>query len=195
MDIFIGLNEIQWIGLSTMASILGGIATTTGVLIALFRPIRVKKKERDNLIYFISKEIEIIVSIVMRLNPDDLDNDESEATLLYQSKQVQYFLFYNWDKYSEELAKYDRELFILFDDIIAIARATKSSVDLWLNAKSESDKDAHKPLLKASLLYLHADVSTSISLLRKKYKLLNHTDSAAGRFANKLYFNACNPVD
>lgn len=174
---------------------LGEIATVIGVLYALLHPICQKKKEKNNLVYFIYRDIKLIVMIVMSLHVDDLDNDESGDNLFYQSREVLHFSFKIWDEKSQDLAKYDRELFELFEDIVSTARTAKSSAEYWRDAESESEKEMYRKLLIASIQCLPGEIEADMPLLKRKYKLFNNDDSAALRLAQKLYYGACHPID
>lgn len=174
---------------------LGEIATVIGVLYALLHPIFQKKKEKNNLVYFILREIRLIVMVAKSLHPDDLANDESGDALLHQAREVLHLSFKIWDEKSQDLAKYDRELFELFEDIVSTARTTKISAEYWRDAESESEKEMYRKLLIASIQWLSGEIEADMPLLKRKYKLLNKDESAALRLAKKLYYGACHPID
>jgi hypothetical protein len=190
---FSGLSEIQWLAISSIATTIGALATTVGVLIALFIPIRTRKKEKENLLYFISTEIEFIVTMVMNLKPDDLVDNKSEDATIFRAKQMLSFSFKTWDEKSGELAKYDRKLFELFEDIITSVRSAKNIAELWLNAESDTDKKMYKPLLDATLKYMDVEIEADIPLL-KKYKLLQPRDPLV-KLSKKLYYGASHPIE
>ncbi|WP_320129634.1 hypothetical protein [uncultured Sphaerochaeta sp.] len=129
MNTFLWLQDYQWVAISS-------IATTAGVLIALFIPLKNKRQERSNIIYLHSQEI---LSFIYTI--DDLQNvgrrdDSPENIIIKQACMFSVLDFNTWEKESYELAKYNREIYELFGSVTIAIRSASNMAQELLDPKN-----------------------------------------------------------
>lgn len=160
MCTFLGLQDYQWIAISS-------IATTAGVLIALFMPIINRKKEKNNLLYFQAKNLRMLLSDIKYIENQKLTNPDENQKAKIVAKQ---FLDIKVPSIEEtkELAKYSIRLYEVFTGIIEDVQAVQSSAKHYIESDNPEYLEMDRAWLNSCIASLHLRIMHNSDYLFKQ---------------------------
>ncbi len=161
MNTFLWIHDYQWNAISS-------IATTIGVLLALFIPIIKRHKERRNLIYLQGRKIQRLLLEINRINDYYHSTKETEEVMLYCAKRYVSIEIPEIDSEVNELAKYDVKLHELITRIFDIVRNTQDWANGYIESKTEEEKGNHCVWLRGQMNISYQIFQSNMKYLKKK---------------------------
>lgn len=164
MNTFLWLKDYQWNAISS-------IATTIGVLTALFIPLLNKRKEKRNLVYFQRRAMRKLLRRVINIRDAyELDGSSDKRTEVVLNCIHQYALMevQRADIENKELAKYDHHTYEIMMNILGTILETKRNAKVVLQFKEQFGDRVSTLYFDESIIRVHALILLNYKFLVKK---------------------------
>jgi len=130
MNTFLWLDDYQWSAISS-------IATTVGVLLALFIPLAKRRREKKNLLYFEAKTLRTLLDDIKYVHNYHVATSDRAEKLYALARQYLSIEIPNMDG-TKELAKYDIKLYEAISGIVEELQMVHVSAEQFLNSSKNS---------------------------------------------------------